>query len=159
LGVYAKLLDDEGLTFSAPVEGMTEDEIDDLEMVCGVTLPIAYTDFLKDCGKKAGTLWGRDWFTYPTLKMLKGFYLKSLARAGYSEGLPDGVFVFLCSDLSVYSYFLCGESDDPEVMLFSEEEGGALASGIAFSDYVKKSILDHGEWIRKYHLNDNPDPR
>lgn len=122
---YRRKLMAAGLDQGRPMAGLSPRQIAELEQRQGVTLPRAYVDFLKECGRSAGTLCSDLYFFYPALRQLKQKALDLLQEARdepweypdfHDFHLPDNAFVLSMYLAQEFHYFICDGHDDPPVL-------------------------------------------
>ncbi len=91
------------MVFNKKVSPCTEEEIDFLEQKLGISLPIAYKEFLLWGGHKAGGLMeGSDCF-YQDLLDIQETAKLLLEDDEFPHSLPEDAFVFLC--ITVISFY------------------------------------------------------
>ncbi|MCU0546647.1 MAG: SMI1/KNR4 family protein [Oscillatoriaceae cyanobacterium Prado104] len=101
----------------------TKEQIYSLERRSGLTLPIAYKEFLLWGGVWAGGLFiGSNCF-YDSLPELRKAAEELLESDEFPEPLPEDAFVFFMHQGYIFWFFKTSEGDDPPV--YGYEEGGA----------------------------------
>lgn len=121
---YRRKLLAAGRVQGLPVDGLTLQQIAEIERLQGVTLPREYAAFLRECGRAAGTLCSDCDFFYPGLRHLKRHALEMLEDARqeaqdhynfHDFHLPDQAFVLSAYQGHQFHYCLCDGDDDPPV--------------------------------------------
>lgn len=79
----------------APIEGCTDEAIDALRRAQGVSrLPAPYEEFMRGCGRRAGSFREGTIILYPLVTEAKDWMLETLGDAGKALNTPDRSFVF-----------------------------------------------------------------
>lgn len=107
--------------FSTPAGGFvgcSDSEISDLESSFSVRLPESYKDFLRSCGKDAGSL--LNFCLYQASGLIE-FMKPHLAKLSNDFSLPAGGFAFIWDNDTIL-YFDTTQGDDPPVWRYDEGE-------------------------------------
>lgn len=125
----------------------TEEQIHSLERQYGLTLPMAYKEFLLWGGVyAAGLLEGSNGF-FDDLSELREGAEKLLERNEFPEPLPKDAFVFLMHQGYVFWFFTASEGDDPPVYSYEEGEAAVPYARVpfkklssSFSKFLEESL-------------------
>lgn len=99
----------------------TEAEVRELEQKVGLTLPLAYKEFLLWMGHSAGGLLvGTDIF-YEHLPLQEAA-IELLAENNVTEKLPDTAFVFMMHQGYQFMFFDVSAGDDPPIHYYLESK-------------------------------------
>jgi hypothetical protein len=113
-----------GIAHPSEIRGCSEADLLALEQESGVTLPMAYREFMMTVGRGAGKFLQDVTVFYPDIKKLTQEVVNELPNIK----LPSGAFVFLQRLGEVFLYFVAdGSSADPPIYRWSERRGVAEA--------------------------------
>lgn len=98
-----------------------KEQVRSLEQQFGLTLPVAYKEFLLWGGiSSGGFLEGSNCFYDDTLLELREGAKELLNRDEFPEPLPEDAFVFLMHQGYIFWFFKTSEGDDPPVYGYTE---------------------------------------
>jgi hypothetical protein len=100
---------------------LTKEELKYIESLNLIDLPKFYKDFLMKMGKGAGNFMKGSSVFYDEIIDLKEWSIE-LLRENEFKNLPENSFVFWMHQGYQLSFFILGESDNPNVYSFSEIE-------------------------------------
>lgn len=84
-----------GLNNESPIIGLTEEEINEIQIAQKVVLPTEFVKFLQQCGRSAGS-YGRDVETfYNAYKVLKEWFFEAVEEFSTKMQIPPTAFFFL----------------------------------------------------------------
>jgi len=137
------------------VEGCLIHEIVDLEKQLGIYLPEAYKEFLLWMGKNPDVFLLGSEVEYNSLIKIQG-WANELLKEKELEPLPSNAFVFYMHQGYQFSYFLLGQSEDPQVYFFDEGITKEVKSlDVPYSQWIATEAEIHCEFERakNYELN------
>ena len=140
-------------TFRKKVSPCTKEEIDFLEQQLGISLPMAYKEFLLWGGHKAGGLMeGSDCF-YRHLLNIQETARLILEDDGFPQPLPEDAFVFFMHHDYQFLFFKIAR-DDPEVYGYIEGQAkrNFTRCYYKYTDYLMDYLEKVGELNIKYKL-------
>lgn len=116
------------------IEGLTQSELNNVEMLCKHPLPKTYKDFLLNMGKSAGSYMKGSSVFYDEIFILKEGAKELLEENNFKE-IPENSFVFWMHQGYQMAFFNLDEGDNPPVYYFCEGENQV--------DFLKiNSLLD-----------------
>ncbi|MFZ6185942.1 SMI1/KNR4 family protein [Nannocystis pusilla] len=123
-----------------PLEGCSENEIQELEQFAGSPLPQAYVKFLRLAGRNSAAVTiGTDCY-YPLILELREVAVELLAEAPRPSILPDNMFVFSMHQGYAFCCFPLDEGEDPPVYRFIQHIDDFTGLRLAvptFSEYLE----------------------
>jgi hypothetical protein len=141
--IFADLVD-QSLIDARYLIGCSSDEISSIERQCETVLPMEYLDFLNIAGRGAGRLFVGTEIFYPNILSLPDAAAELLEELGIPDFLPKNAFVFSMHQGYEIEYFMCNETDDPEVFqLFEKSAGYGTYTCKTFSHFLTSEIENH----------------
>ncbi len=139
--------------------GCTELDIACLENHCGLKLPGAYKEFLRQMGRHRGYFLG-DWIaSYPSLVAGHNKLIGKWKRNPTRKSLARTAFVFASSESTDWLYFDTADGDeDPPVFYFCKAENKQLFAH--FSEWIHEEARAHFDLrrrIKEENWEPNPD--
>lgn len=124
------------------IKGITDQEIKNVKASFEYELPEAYIEFLRTYGKEC--VLGHDvQILYPFMLGLRADLLELIEEDNLDFQLPKNAFVFSEYQGFQYHYFLCGESDDPEVYRIMDGNEPPYKVADRFSNYIKQALNEN----------------
>lgn len=127
-----------------PTTGVTSDDIAELEARQGVKLPMAYKQFLMECGRSAGLLFYDVSAFFPQTRELKEDVREMLEEEGVDFALTESAFFFSGYMADQYNYFICDGAQDPAVFHL-DSRGTITQLAESFSAFVYDCIEESKE--------------
>ena len=119
--------------------GVNERELAEIASDQDCVLPLAYSNFLRVAGRRCGSLWrGSDAF-YPAILGLKRDAEELMRECGSPSGLHDSNVV-IAMHQGYQFLFLAGDTLDPSVRRFSEQDGVAELVNEHFTSFMLSTI-------------------
>lgn len=100
--------------------GCSEEEITRLEKCFGLSLPMAYKEFLLWMGKDAGPILRGSNCFYSDLFQLNHWANRLLDENGLPDRVPENAFVFFMHQGYQFAFMYPSESEDPAIYYFNE---------------------------------------
>lgn len=122
-----------------PTVGVGEEDIAETEAAQGVRLPLAYRQFLRECGRSAGLLFYDIHAFFPYIRCLKANLAEMVEEERLTFELPANAFVSAEYLGDQYHYFLCDGNDDPPVFHLSSD-GTVIQLSSSFSEFIFSCI-------------------
>lgn len=147
---FAKL----SLAFRKKLSPCTEKEISSLEEHLGLSLPLAYKEFLLWGGHSAGGLMeGSDCF-FKHLLLIQDTAKDILAEDQFSQLLPEYAFVFFMHQDYQFLFFKTFQEDDPPVYSYREHQKKTSFKQeyYKYSDFLTDILEKEAEWRMKFKL-------
>jgi hypothetical protein len=140
----ARVLCDGGVATENTLRGCTPAQIDEVESEAGVSLPIAYREFLARMGRGGGRFYIGTDIWYPALLGLTQAGRQFVAEDESGIRFPADGIVFLMHQGYVFMFIRAGEGDDPPVYLYLEQSGQFEKKADSFSRFMFD--VAHDDW-------------
>ena len=131
-----------GLATRSNMVGCLEQDLKRIEAEFCILLPRAYRAFLTLCGSRCGKFMeGTDLFCSDLLSnRFNAEYL--LVECNVENFLLEKDFVFAVHQGYEFLYFTTGESDDPPVKRYIEDDCGPVQVSSSFSEWLRRAVYD-----------------
>ncbi|MBE9161631.1 MULTISPECIES: SMI1/KNR4 family protein [Microcoleaceae] len=129
--------------------GCTPDEVMAIQQQLGISLPLAYQEFLLSMGRSAGKfLRGSDCFLNH-LPQLQEWAVELLNENNFPESLADDAFIFLMHQGYQFSFFRLSEGADPPIYSYCEgtNQIDFIKSHQSFSDFLVTEVEIHAKYL------------
>jgi SMI1-KNR4 cell-wall len=132
------------------IRGLSNDEIEEIEIAQGVSLPKTIRQYLKTLGGHACSAFSEDNMSMPNLLSNKARFFEYLMHVDQEVSLksPKEIYVFFADSQSCWFYFCyCDSAEDPEVFRLDETQTPAISpTGILFTDFILHLIARYKNW-------------
>ncbi len=139
-----------GFASQDSIRGLSNDEIEEIEIVQGVSLPKTIREYLKTLGGYASSAFSNDNMSTPNLLSNKTRFFEYLMHVDQEINLksPKEIYVFFADSQSCWFYFCyCDSAEDPEVFLLDETKTPAISpTGILFTEFILHLIAQYKNW-------------
>ena len=122
------------------VIGCSDQEIREVELDQGVTLPQSYRQFLQSMGKFLAPMWAGSFFTYPAVLGLREVAFDLLQENGEPFVLAQDALVFWSHQGYMFMFLDTSYGADPPVYFYHEGEPGPMRTFDRFSDFLQAYI-------------------
>lgn len=141
-----------GWAREADIQGCPENEILNVLVRQGVSLPAAYRTFLQRMGRSAGAFMGGSDIFYPAPLSLREGAVELLAECKHSFELPEDALVFWMHQGYQFMFLRASEGDDPPVYYFLEGNAEATRLHDHFTDFLRSEIEGRSKQeVRHYY--------
>ncbi|MFB8798281.1 MAG: SMI1/KNR4 family protein [Microcoleus sp.] len=132
----------------------TEEQIHSLERQYGLTLPMAYKQFLLWGGVCAGGLFEGSNYSYDDLSELREGAEGLLERDEFPEPLPKDAFVLMMHQGYIFWLFKTSEGDDPPVYGYEERDVGVppvpfKKISSSFSKFLEEALEEASNRLKR----------
>jgi hypothetical protein len=136
------LMENRGVAHKSELVGVSDTEIQSLEIYFGLAFPACYRQFLRSFGRSAGFL--SPWMAiyFDDLKEIRDQFDCLAAASALPFNLPPGTLL-IANWESVFDFLICDNSDDPPVYridLYQTDRSNLRTYSPCYSEYLENLI-------------------
>lgn len=138
-----------GFDYQGQALGCSEQEIQKLEEAVGLSLPLAYKEFLDWAGNGLASFEvGSDFYYEQDLVDLQLAAREILEENNFPRKLPDDAYIFWMHNGYMFTFFCTSEGADPPVHFYREsfKEDFVWNHQAHFTDFLITELKNHARW-------------